>query len=288
MRFLRNIITLVGIGIGLLAATVVSANDRVEYVGQSGKVTLFSPDNSGRYIRMSLDKLEEVDSHFDPIGWSTPSLASQTFTWSQPQQVIIGGNNATEVVLTTTQKVGGNGVHAPRVNFDLITDIASVDTVVNSGNQTVLVPKNTLKWSVNINDWPWKSQSNYLKFGINLKFQKSDDSDYHEDTEENDSSQIVLLGNYRNKRNGSKLIFPQNCQLNIIPTGLSDNIDVPIHYRVFWNGGIFNINFYFPYFNKTFEYDPVMSFGSDPGSTNSAFLPSFNLLPLVFLALFAF
>jgi hypothetical protein len=262
MKFFRNILTLVGIGISFIA-TVVNA-DRTEHIGKSGKISIFPSDNSERFITMSLDKLEEVKPNFQSIGWNTPALSSQTFSWSQSNNYNLNGINVTEVSLTSIQKVGGNSNHAPTVDLLLNTKIFSQDIYVYSGNQTVNVPKNTLKWTINLEHWPWKNQNNLLKFGINLKFK------------EENNQEIIK----NNNDLSTKLIFPQNCQFDLINFGISDGNVVPITYNIFWKGGLFYIEFYFPYFYNTFEYDPILSFGNYNQESSTY---NFNRLSIILL-----
>jgi len=238
--------------VGILASTVVvltTATFHVQHIGKSGKVVLqpYGAED-GRYVEMSLEGIEELTPQRTPIGWKTPNIASQSFAWSEPKTIFIGHQSATEVQLSSSMNVGGNSGRNGQIAFNLTTLIAETDIVVPYGNETVMVPRASLKWTINLGPWPWKNNhsDNLLAFSVSMRSHS-----YGQATVAND---VVKL--------------PDGVFMNLETTAIIDGSKESVGYEARETSGRNIVTFTFPHYGKSVEYDPVMGITSRDESSS--------------------
>ena len=98
--------------------------------------------------------------------------------WETPRSVTIGGVSATAVTFTSVLAVGnGNPNTLPKARFNMTSYYFPSAASVPYGSQTIEIPAKSLKFTVNIVDWPFLNSSNSLQFGVDVTFKSRDGSE---------------------------------------------------------------------------------------------------------------
>eukprot|EP00128_Syssomonas_multiformis_P012750 Colp12_sorted_trinity150504_noHs@4205 len=248
----------------------VTVNDiTVDYVGASGQMKIYGAANtSGNFFMLRMDKIEEFDAAGNSVNDNKiTSFASQVFNWVGPSFSSFNGVNTTTVSFNATLSVGV-GSSKVDVPFALNTSIFESSVTVMNGNQSIIVPRSSLKFTVSMSAWPFKNVNNTLHFSMLIDTKGpgpkspavADISVGSKKT--NDGKRAVFAGGY--------IDSPVNAVVN----GLDRNITVDVDST--------GIHFVFPSFTSL-VYDPVVGTGINGALTS---LPSllFTLLAIVALS----
>lgn len=168
----------------LLIAAISFAQDRqvdvgstrVEFVGRSGQLRFCKLDDDGsnstscqgRFVQLKMDRLREIDSSGQQTSNKVSAFASQDFTWSEPVETNVAGNDTddtavgTLVSFSSPVRVGGNGPNAPTANFTMTTITYHENGTAQNGNETIFVPEGALKFTIEIDNWPFLDSDNSL------------------------------------------------------------------------------------------------------------------------------
>lgn len=159
---------------------------RVEFAGRSGQFKFCALDSGatkcdGRHVQIKMDRLREVDANNASVNNEAGSFASQDFTWSAPVEVDVPSGSATvkgtKVNFTANVRVG-NGQNASIAKFVMVTIVYQENGTATNGNETIVVPKGALKFTIEIEDWPFLNPNNKLQFGVDIRSKKRDKSDF--------------------------------------------------------------------------------------------------------------
>lgn len=230
--------------LALLVCTA-SANDRtvstsgvtVDFVGQSGKVKLYPNSEPGRFVMISMDRLDEVDDDGNTVQ-SARNFASTDFTWNTRWL-----STGVEVRFETDVPVG-TGSNPPSADFKMITFLSNQTESVRLYNTTfnTTVPAHELKFTVIVENWPWQSSDNKLQFGAEVKAKQSSSED----------------GLEPSLKDG-QFYFGSGLVLKTDATALVDGTSEPVSTSGSSNGNKFTVSWEFPHFDSRLEYDPSMS-----------------------------
>jgi len=226
----------------------------IQFLGQSGQIKL-TPANSTDFIQIRWNKIEEVTPQ-GVVVQSVNNFASQVFTWSQPESVVVNGYNATSVVLASQLSVGLGSQVTSTTIFNISTYIFNMEAMVRNGNQTLSVPENSVKFTVHIDSWPFLNYSNVLTFGAAL---------LHAGGESSSVGGIT----FKNSQENSIDFGPGTMDManTAVVDGYNENVTMrtysvdPVTSGVQWT---------FPAFNVSLDYDPTLTLTGTSSSSNGA------------------
>jgi len=125
------------------------------------------------------------------------------------------------------------------------------DTGFAKCEETVTIPKDELKFSIQVHNWPFKSEASKLTYAIVLK-------------QKDEGGAVAESGNSTRKfevADGGYVVLPTKGK--IVGGETSEDIDVGVSTEM--QGTKYIINFEFPYFapGKTLYYDPNLGISTD-------------------------
>jgi len=243
----------------------------VQYLGQSGHLRLTAP-SSNNFIQLKWHKIQELDSTGDIVA-SVNNFASQTFTWSSPSETTVNGYNATSVTLTASLSVarGGSSGAAGSTNFAVTVYIFQTTATVQNGDQILSVPKDSVKFTVHVDHWPFMSSNNQLQFGVSLLSKGGNGGD----------------GSIQSKDSQQQSIAFGPGSLDVANTAVVDGTNKAITVSTYKNGAATGVQWTFPYFNNSMDYDPTLSLtsSSSTGNNYAGLRTSFIMTTLVSIAM---
>ena len=152
---------------------------RVEFIGRSGQLRFCKLDDGatscqGRFVQLKMDRLREINSSGQQTPNKVSAFASQDFTWSEPVETDVNGNDSetvrgTLVSFSSPVRIGGNGPNAPTANFTMTTITYHENGTAQNGNDTIFVPEGALKFTIEIDGWPFLDTENSLEFGVDVR-----------------------------------------------------------------------------------------------------------------------
>ena len=272
---------------------VADANFRVQVLGQSGKIRILKDDNS--YFQLALDKLEERSSDNTQLIQSTKPFAAQQFHWTGPTTTTLSGVAATLLQLSAKLTLQGAAQQAS-VPFVLSVYIFQADGSISWAGQSWDVTRGQLKFTLDIQDWPFKSTSNKLQFGLNMDSRGGQHTSNPATLTLRDGDADSGLANYANITHNSKVsligpaafVMPKLVQINttsdvtIMQTSTDMAIDMyassNINGKSLGTTGKDSVQWTFPYFSKHLIYDPTIDVTSAL-ATSAALDPNDGYLP---------
>jgi len=239
--------------------TLTFAAGTVDYVGSSGQIKL-TPTGTNKWIKIKWEKIQEHDSAGQVVA-SINNFASQNFAWLNPVDVEFttpSGNvaNATEVTLEATLDVGGTSVHFAVVTY-LVNEDVLIEVDINGTLHEFLAVKNSLKFAIVIQGWPFQNEANTLTFGASLLHQGGNAAE----AEQCQADGCTLAF-------GPGSIFMES-------TAIVDGVTVNVSHTV---SSDLLVEWVFPSFNELY-YDPSLKLGLS-GASTLQFLMAL-LLPIV-------
>jgi hypothetical protein len=213
-------------------AAVSSGNTRIDYTGQSGQMKIY-PANEVGFIQIKMDSLAETTASGGSTSNKITTFANQEFTWSTPTPVTRNGVDGMFTYFSATL--------SNNAKFGLNTTIWVKDVVVSNGNQTITVPANTLKFDVDVTNWPFLATTNELSFGLSVAT-KGDKGDAKR-SEGASGSKVTVADGY--------IEAPSQC--------VADGVNKPAPLSISQNGKNTILLWKFPYFASTLRYDPIVN-----------------------------
>jgi hypothetical protein len=230
---------------------------RVDLVGQSGQIKL-TPQNATSFTKLKWSKLEEIDANNQVLQSVNNFASEKLMEWGAPREGMYNGTVATLVTLNGSITVG-NGNNAKTAQLEITVYVFKTEVIVINGNTTVVVPKDNIKFDVNINNWPFVSNKSRLTFGVNLESQGGRLTATSSDTTTGTSAaNKVTFG-------PGNIVSPKNA--------LVDGVDTPI--TVTFDSASSTLTWNFPYFASSLEYDPTMAAEATTTGTASLCQPTF-------------
>ena len=151
--------------------------------------------------------------------------------------------------------------------------IYSVSGYIRQANDSLSVPKNALKLTFGISNWPFVSRSNNLTFGLQLML------DTRSSMQQSSPDQSVL-DNGRQRR-----LAWGGAALDVAASAIVDGVLTPIATALTQNGAKTFIAFSFPSFNQSVVYDPTVSIdGTTSAATHTAATQGAGFLLFALLA----
>jgi hypothetical protein len=262
---------------------VQDAGFRVQVLGQSGKVRIINDDNS--YFQLTLDKLEERSPDtFHLIQTSKPFAAHQ-LKWVGPTSTTLSGVEAT--LLQLSMKVTLQGA-ASQVAVPFVFDVYIFHTngTITWAGQSWDVTRGQVKFTLDIQDWPFKSSSNKLCFGLRTEARGGKHTSNPDTLSLRDGDVDAALSGFARAVHHSKvsligpaaLSLPKLVQINSLDdaTVMRTSNDVTIAmYASAMNKkrlgavGRDSIQWTFPYFSKRLVYDPTIDVKSTLATTTT-------------------
>jgi hypothetical protein len=138
---------------------------RFDYHGQSGQIAI-RDSTHGKEASIKWSKIEEITPQGQRVNWVN-NFASQSFVWKQPCNVVINSQNATLVEFNSVLNARYNS--SQNIYFNISTLLFQTQSIVPYGNTTITVPKDSIKFTLSMIGWPFRSVNNMLRFGAELK-----------------------------------------------------------------------------------------------------------------------
>jgi len=250
--------------------TTPTADVRVDFVGNSGKIKLYAGSDPNTFIMISQSKLAETDSTGKTVNSRNVQLSSTDGSWSALQHQTQNGTDYYASTYTSTFEVDKQGNNdGTTVTFQLTAHLYQKPANISYGNTTIIVKENTLKFSVWVTGWPAFGDGNTLNYAITLSSKGGDNG-----------------GNLKTEGKDKK-VETDSGSLDLPTLALADDEPVNVGISLDSNGGKQSINFVFPALENTLYYDPTMTvYYSEPaGEDSSASIGSFSAAILAGLAL---
>ena len=180
---------------------------RVDYIGKSTQFRIYDPCDN-KFIKFKMEDLTEYDDDKKTTNKETSFASAKDWEWGQDSGTVVNyqGNDAiyNAFVADELTKVEASLTLETRVFMDQV-NITDPD----DANNTITLRQNSLKFNVDINDWPYLEDDNYLILCIGIMTNKAGDIDDDPDTKtfyldgfEIDNAETALCrdsqGNYTN------------------------------------------------------------------------------------------
>ena len=211
----------------------------------------FDEDECKHVIMLKLFKLVEHTADGD-VAQKAENFNKADFNWSEPlTETSDDGTERIKVQLNSNITVG-KPADPIKAQFTMDTFIYVDAGFSMNGNQTLDIPKNALKFSISIKNWPWKNASNYLTFGLAMKVRTKGGKDGAKNPErkrgrgrDGKVSRFELGG-------GAFMDSPELCEIDGETQEVMSTLTSDIG-----NDGVL-LAWSFPHFETSLFYDPVI------------------------------
>lgn len=222
-------------------------------------------ESDERSFEVRFNRIEETSPSGDRV--QEASEYANEDMWTGPIATTLNGL-PTELVQIVDNGVMIDGRQSAAV-LSIQAYLFSVSGEVIQAGEVLSVPKNSLKLTFGMLNWPFQSMSNNLTFGLELILDTESSGSEEEQSEIDDGRQQRLDWG--------------GAALDIAANAVIDGILVPIQATPSRDGEKTFIAFSFPAFNSSLVYDPTVSIGN----TKSAAAAAINGASGMILALFA-
>jgi len=157
---------IVGLGLCLvaLAAQLAAADqiltigegNRADFVDLNGQIKLYPVAHPTTFIKLKLARLEEVNVT-GSVEQAVTNFQADSFTWTAPELQTIGGVNATSISMRKLMNSRTN------TTFGITALVFHENTRTAYGTGTVDVYSRAVKFTVQIEKWPFLSPFNKLR-----------------------------------------------------------------------------------------------------------------------------
>jgi hypothetical protein len=167
------------------------------------------------------------------------------------------GVNATKYEYQATVQVGPP-INNENVQFKLTALVIETNgTIQNGQNQTIPVTAGTIKFTVELSKWPFKSTENALRFGVSLRTKRRSDGFEEKKCTKRPGKGLTKTGVVDRFELSDSLFVDAPTQ------AIVDGVDTVITSSVDASGDMIVIEWSFPNYQESLVYDPVMG-SSDP------------------------
>jgi hypothetical protein len=143
-------------------------NLNIQVLGSAAKFKIFPSGSNNaerKFIMFEFDDVKESDgSH------AIKSFSKYCLNWELNYE-IIDGVNTTHVLMSASDVDVGKGGRLTFIGFDVW--FVEEETEFTNGNETVTAPAVSMKFSINVTGWPFKSAQNGLRINLNVKSAKN-------------------------------------------------------------------------------------------------------------------
>ncbi|EEY66944.1 putative GPI-anchored serine-threonine rich hypothetical protein [Phytophthora infestans T30-4] len=216
---------------------------------------------NGKFMKLSVASLTELDKDGKEVAAVT-KFSPKDSDWTTIKEETINDVNASSTTLVSSIEVGSSKT---KVEFNLTATIFQGDATVTYGSQSLTVPAGALKFTVDMNTWPFGDPANTLTLAVKLDSKGPKGKD---------------IGKPEKKPKGSS---KGNVTVERVDLGDSMFMDAPsivildgVEKNV-TNSSVVVANadtlfeWVFPHFAKTLHYDPVLGDASTSNtSTNTS------------------
>lgn len=220
-------------------------------MGQSGKMSIYATDvgeSDPAKVMVEMDAIQEVDASGTELGTTGPlgqkhginTFATQAFTFSPPEEVMVGSANATKVTFSTQV----NQVGHLKVETFMMTSSGTV------GPEDWPVTYGDVKWNIVLSNWTFckatdsgtckNKEGEFVDLVIAVKGQAAAPSSVDDDSYD--------LGG------GKKLDLTPIVEIDGTETTMPDGYP-----KIVTRGGKQMFVFRFPKFTSSAVYDPLVS-----------------------------
>lgn len=221
--------------------------------GSKGNMVRFCLDDDedcNHMMQMKLNRLFEVDENGNGVSNKAQNFNAADYSWSDPEYKVDDADNSS--IISVRERMDARvRVGKPNdnmfTNFSMTVEVFFSDTIIPYANDTINITAGEMKFSIEIEDWPWKDTSNFLSFGTKVKVKTRLGNDI-----QGNAIDRLELGNRFELGDDMFIDSPypvildyNNIAQTVVETG---NLD----------GDGIEIDWTFPHFNENLYYDPVM------------------------------
>lgn len=131
------------------------------YENNNGFIGISTPNNETVHVK--LQRISEHDVNGHKVDF-VPEFENHVYNWTQP----VSAECAGVPCLVSSTSTSFTTKHGDVVQFDMTTSIVFDDTKVPYADETVLVPKDSVKFAFNISGWNFKGENNTLQLGASI------------------------------------------------------------------------------------------------------------------------
>lgn len=231
----------------------------VDYIGASGKFEYYECNNTNNKFTTTMNSLieYEYDNITKTLGDKTTnketSFAGQNFEW------VTNENTTNGTMICNTYQ--GYLMSYLNFNFKSCLILEYIPEEIDEETEELVHEAyyaGDLKWSVDMGQWDWLSESNKLVLTISLQ---SSDTDASFESDGVDSD-----GNYRASLGDLNFHAPDKATIIFGNNQTSSDVDVSCESQT---DGKATCTFVFGYYEGWLYYDPLLSFGDDSSNAIS-------------------
>eukprot|EP01084_Bolivina_argentea_P025830 48030_1 len=248
-----------------------SSNDwEVEYISSTARFQVYNPCNSDQFFKVEMTSLIEYNSNNTATSNAITSFNSIDGIWNNND---IGDDNEYEGNIVLSNVFSAQNIITEGVNFVLET-LFFVENG-NIYNKSIPITQYSLKWNVDISDWPFLNVNNTLRLCINTTTNNAErgikDSSSSERSDKRTShSSDSKDNNYKNKMNAWNIGDFELQTLDYAECDGAQISQISVNVKDQKNGDIYerNICFDFDYCEGTIIYDPILSYNMNSASNS--------------------
>jgi len=229
-------------------------NIETRYGKKGGVIEMCFDANCRQSTMIKLDRLLEISSRTGKVVQRAESFNNAEFNWTRPvKETDENGVKRIKVQLDSTVAVGKPNAHQ-EAQFKMVTYVYLNNGTTMNGNQTIDVMRGSLKFSIEVTNWPWVADSttNTLSFGVNM-FVKNRNGKKRAKNPQKKSGRG--RGGKISRFELGESIFMDAPDLCVVDDDTMKELTTVV--APFGSAGI-SIDWVFPNFQKKLYYDPVI------------------------------
>jgi len=202
-------------------------------------------------------KLSEADAN-GPINGRSINLASTDGSWSALTHKTVNGTDYYATSYTATFDVGGHGNQPDgTATFVFTAHLYQTPTTIPYGNTTIVVDSNTLKFSIDVKNWPaFLDTANTLQYEVTVSSKGGDED-----------------GSISNNGTDKKRVEMDGGALDLPTIAIIDSVSQNVNVGLSTKNAKSTVSFVFPSFSQTLYYDPTMTvYYSRPAGSSATML----------------
>jgi hypothetical protein len=257
----------------------------VQMYGKSGKFEVCpNGDCADKSMTLQVDFIRELDVNGKKVPQHfKENMASTTFTVGDTESLMMGepSVNATKFPFSSLiQLKGGKGGAATDAVLRLDTYTFSKPTTVITGNTSVEIMQDAMKFDITVSGWQFEDPMNTLDVGIKLTANgvKNDKAGLEEGPATKETAKPD--GKHKTKPTKTKKIDFGNIYFDTPLSAVYDGVEKAVMVSYSSSGGKSSvITFSFSSFDDTVTYDPTVG-----GNSGARFLPGFAMVAVLLVS----
>ncbi|ETM03751.1 hypothetical protein L917_00067 [Phytophthora nicotianae] len=213
---------------------------------------------NGKFMRLTVASLTELNAKGETIEAVT-KFKPKNSDWTAITEEEINGTTASSTTFVSTIEVGSAKT---AVEFNLTAKIFQGDATVKYGSQYLTVPVGALKFTVDMNTWPFANSANTLALAVKLDAKGPKGADIGK-------PEKIPKGNSTSNTTVERVDLGESMFMDAPSIVILDSVEKNvINSSIVTSGADTLFQWVFPSYTKTLHYDPVL--GDESTSTTSS------------------